>query len=41
MLPDDCTPLVYEVIKNVNPLKSLSQQCVEHNFAFSEILKVA
>lgn len=40
-LPDDCTPLLNEAIRLINPLKSFSQICVEHGTAYSEILKVA
>lgn len=40
-LPDDCTPLVEEALCLVTPTKSMSQMCVEHGLAYSEILKVA
>ncbi len=40
-MPDDCTPLLIEAIKLINPLKSLSELCVEYGTAYSEILKAA
>jgi Nitrogen Permease regulator of amino acid transport activity 3 len=40
-LSDDCTPLVEEAIYMITPTKSLSQICVEHGLAYSELLKVA
>jgi len=41
MLPEDCSPLLIETIKLINPLKSLSELCVEYGNAYSEILKAA
>jgi hypothetical protein len=37
MLPDDCSPLLIETIKLINPLKSLSELCVEYGNSYSEI----
>ena len=41
LLPDDCSPLLVETIRLINPLKSLSELCVEYGTAYSEILKAA
>lgn len=40
-LPDDSTHLLNECVKILNPLRSLSQLCVENGIAYSEMLKVA
>lgn len=41
LLSQECSPIVIEGLKLINPLKSFSQICVEHGLAYSEILKVA
>lgn len=41
MLPEDCSPLLVETIRLINPLKSLSDLCVEHGTSYSEVLKAA
>ncbi len=41
LLSEECSPIVVEGLHLINPLKSFSQICVEHGFAYSEILKVA
>jgi hypothetical protein len=41
LLPDDCSPLLVETIKLINPIRSLSELCVEYGTSYSEILKAA
>lgn len=40
-LPDDCSPILLQTIKILNPLRSLSQLSSEYGFSYSEILKAA
>ena len=41
LLPEDCSPLLVETIRLINPLKSLSELCVEYGTSYSEVLKAA
>jgi hypothetical protein len=41
LLPEDCSPLLVETIRFINPLKSLSELSVEFGTSYSEVLKAA